>query len=37
MDFGARIPLTNASVRNTQFLFYFVWDWYDAGLFEGWR
>jgi len=36
-DAGARIPLTNASVRNTQFLFYFVWDWYDAGLFEGWR
>ena len=36
-DFGARIPVTNTSERTTQFVFYFVWDWYDAGLFEGWR
>jgi len=34
---GARIPVTNTSDRSTQFVFYFVWDWYDAGLFEGWR
>ena len=37
VDFGARIPVTNTSDRVTQFVFYFVWDWYDAGLFEGWR
>ncbi len=34
---GARIPLNETSVRNTQFVFYFIWDWYDGGLFEGWR
>jgi len=34
---GARIPVTNTSERSTQFVFYFVWDWYDAPLFEGWR
>jgi mono/diheme cytochrome c family protein len=34
---GARLPLTNASERSTQFVFYVIWDWYDAGLFEGWR
>jgi mono/diheme cytochrome c family protein len=33
---GARIPLNEASVRNTQFVFYFIWDWYDGGLFEAW-
>jgi mono/diheme cytochrome c family protein len=34
---GARIPLTDASARNTQFVFYVIWDWYDGGLWEGWR
>ena len=34
---GARIPLNETSVRNTQFVFYFIWDWYDGGLFkDGW-
>jgi mono/diheme cytochrome c family protein len=33
---GARIPLNDTSVRNTQFVFYFIWDWYDGGLFEAW-
>jgi mono/diheme cytochrome c family protein len=35
-DAGARIPLTDPSARNTQFVFYLIWDWYDAGLFEAW-
>lgn len=34
---GARIPATNRAGRSTQFLFYLLWDWYDAGLFEAWR
>ena len=34
---GARIPVTEPSLRNTQFLFYLIWDWYDAPLFEAWR
>ena len=33
---GARIPLNDSSARNTQFVFYFIWDWYDGGPFEGW-
>ncbi len=34
---GARIPVTEPSLRSTQFVFYFIWDWYDAPLFEGWQ
>jgi hypothetical protein len=34
---GARIPITAPSGRYTQFVFYFIWDWYDAGLFEAWH
>ena len=34
---GARIPMNNTSERSTQFVFYILWDWYDAGLFQGWR
>ena len=33
---GARIPVTNASARSTQFVFYLIWDWYDAPLFQAW-
>jgi mono/diheme cytochrome c family protein len=33
---GARIPLDDTHNRDTQFLIYFIWDWYDGGLFEGW-
>ena len=33
---GARIPLDDPS-RDTQFVFYIIWDWYDGGLWEGWR
>jgi mono/diheme cytochrome c family protein len=33
---GYRIPVTNTSGRSGQFVFYFIWDWYDGGLFEFW-
>jgi mono/diheme cytochrome c family protein len=33
---GARIPVNETSMRKTQFVFYFIWDWYDGGLLEGW-
>jgi cytochrome c553 len=33
---GYRIPVTNTSQRSGQFVFYFIWDWYDGGLFQGW-
>jgi hypothetical protein len=35
-NFGVRIPVTDSGPRNTQVLFYLLWDWFDGGLFEGW-
>ncbi|HKK45264.1 MAG TPA: cytochrome c, partial [Balneolaceae bacterium] len=35
MDIGVRMPLDDRS-RNTQLMVYFLWDWFDGGLFEGW-
>ena len=34
---GLRVPLNNTAERKPQFVFYILWDWYDAGLQEGWR
>jgi hypothetical protein len=33
---GVRLPLTDSDVRDTQLLFYLLWDWFDGGFFEGW-
>lgn len=35
--FGARVPVTDSDTRDTQVVFYLLWDWYDGGLREGWR
>jgi mono/diheme cytochrome c family protein len=34
---GVRIPLTGRDERRAQVITYFLWDWFDGGLFEGWR
>jgi mono/diheme cytochrome c family protein len=34
---GVSIPLTNRGERDIQVLTYFLWDWFDGGLFDGWR
>ncbi len=34
---GLRIPLTDRADRDVQVLTYFLWDWFDGGLFDGWR
>ena len=34
---GVRIPITNRADQNTQLLMYLLWDWFDGGLFDGWR
>ena len=34
---GLRVPLNNTTERKPVFVFYILWDWYDAGLLEGWR
>jgi mono/diheme cytochrome c family protein len=35
MNVGVRIPADDPS-RDTQFVVYILWDWFDGGLFEGW-
>ena len=34
---GVRLPINERSGRSTQVLTYFLWDWFDGGLFDGWR
>jgi mono/diheme cytochrome c family protein len=34
---GVQVPLTERDARKTQVLTYFLWDWYEGGLFDGWR
>lgn len=36
MNFGFRLPVNERQGRHTQFLVYFLWDWFDGGLFDGW-
>lgn len=33
---GVRFPVTDAGNRDSQVLFYLLWDWYDGGLLDGW-
>jgi len=35
-DVGVRIPVTNTGDRQTQVLFYILWDWADGKLTQGW-
>lgn len=35
-NFGFKLPVTDSSVRHTEFVFYLLWDWFDGGLLEGW-
>jgi len=36
-SFGTRIPLNDrGGDRQTQFVFYLIWDWYDGGLLDAW-
>lgn len=36
MNVGVRIPLDDTKARKTEVLFYFLWEWFDGGLFDGW-
>jgi hypothetical protein len=33
---GVRFPLTDRSERHVQVVAYFLWDWFDGGLWDGW-
>jgi mono/diheme cytochrome c family protein len=35
--FGARVPLNGRDSRPTQVVAYFLWDWFDGGLFSAWK
>jgi hypothetical protein len=35
-NFGVRFPVTDAANRDTQILFYLLWEWFDGGFFDGW-
>jgi hypothetical protein len=37
INIGVRVPLNERDSRRTQVLTYFLWDWFDGGLFDGWR
>ncbi len=33
---GVEIPVNRGDERPTRFVFYFLWDWFDGGLLDGW-
>ena len=34
---GVQIPISERGDRHPRVLTYFLWDWYEGGLFDGWR
>jgi len=37
INVGVRIPVNERAGRSTQVITYFLWDWFDGGLLDGWR
>jgi hypothetical protein len=37
INIGVRVPVNERDSRRTQVLTYVLWDWFDGGLFDGWR
>jgi hypothetical protein len=37
INVGVRIPINERAGRSTQVITYFLWDWFDGGLLDGWR
>jgi hypothetical protein len=37
IDVGVRLPVNERDSRRAQVLTYFLWDWFDGGLFDAWR
>jgi len=37
VNFGIRVPVNDTAGRPIQAMAYFLWDWFDGGLFEGWK
>jgi len=34
---GVQLPMNEREGRHLQVLSYFLWDWYEGGLFDGWK
>jgi hypothetical protein len=34
---GLQLPVNNTTGRSKQVVFYFLWDWFDGGLQDGWK
>ena len=34
---GGRVPLNERQDRKPEILTYFLWDWFDGGLFQFWK
>ena len=34
---GIRFPVNDRQARSKTFMVYFLWDWFDGGLFSGWK
>jgi Cytochrome C oxidase, cbb3-type, subunit III len=37
MNLGVRVPVTERGQRDVRVLAYLLWDWFDGGIFDGWR
>ena len=37
LNVGIQVPVNDREGRPTRILTYLLWDWFDGGLFEGWR
>ena len=37
VNVGLQMPVTNTAGRSRQVVFYFLWDWFDGGLLDGWK
>jgi len=37
LSVGVRVPLNEREERKPEFLTYFLWDWFDGGLFQFWK
>ena len=35
-NLGVRVPVTDASTRDTEVMLYVLWDWFDGGFLDGW-
>lgn len=37
LNIGVRLPVNERDGRDARVLAYLLWDWFDGGLFDGWR